>query len=162
MSVEMTAPEMNADAGSPAPPEEPPKQEAPQKVAKRTWICTNSKCKAVIDWLPKGARKLDPSLIRCKKCQKAFEDAEAAKANADAPPPPVHEAPKRAAKHAPPTHAPPQRRPAGPPPRRAQAPRELTLEVVELCAFRSGITPPQVEALLAALRNHIQAPSSDK
>ena len=160
MSVEMIAPEMNADAGPPAPPEEPPKQEAPQKAAKRTWIC--KECGVVIHWLPDGVAKLDPSLIRCKKCQKAFEAAEAAKANTNAPPPPAHEAPKRADKHAAPKHAAPQRRPAGPPPRRAQAPRELTLEVVELCAFRSGIAPPQVEALLAALRSHMKTPSSDK
>ena len=150
MSVEMTAPEMNADAGAPAPPEEPPKQDNPQKAVakKRTWICGNPDCKAVIDWLPESVRRLHPSKIRCLKCQKAKQAAEAP---ADAPAK-VHEAPKRAAQ---------QHRPAGAP-HRAQAPRELTLDVVELCAYRSGIAPPQVEALLAALRSHMKTPSSDK
>ena len=148
MSVEMTAPEMNADAGAPAPPEEPPKQEAPQKAAKKkTWICGNPDCKAVIEWLPEKVRHLHPSKIRCLKCQKAKQAAEAP---ADAPAK-VREAPKRAAQ---------QHRPAGAM-HRAQAPRELTLDIVELCAFRSGIAPPQVEALLAALRSHL-TPSSDK
>ena len=146
MSVEMTAPEMNAEGQQ--PPEEPPKQEAPQKAAKkRTWICGNDKCKAVIDWLPEPVRRLPPHLIRCKKCQMAKQAAEA---SADAPAK-VREAPKRAAQ---------QHRPAGAT-HRAQAPRELTLEAVELCAFRSGIAAPQVEALLTALRSHL-TPSSDK
>ena len=147
MSVEMTVAEMNAE-GIP-PPEEPPKQENPQKAEKKTWIC--SQCGAVIDWLPPKVRHLHPSKIRCLKCQKAKEGAEAP-ADVPPPPPPVPEAPAR----------PPQRRPAGGHhDRRAQAPRGLTLEVVELCAFRSGIAPPQVEALLAAIRSHM-TPSSDK
>ena len=143
MSVDMTVAEMSAE-GIP-PPEEPPKQERPQK-AKKTWIC--SVCGATIDWLPEKVRHLHPSKIRCLKCQKAKTVAEAP---ADAPAPPAHEAPR---------HAAPQRRPAGGP-HRAQAPRGLTLEVVELCAFRSGIAPPQVEALLAAIRSHM-TPSADK
>ncbi len=137
-------------AGAPAP-EEPPKQETSQKDAhkKKTWICSNPDCKARIEWLPEKVRHLHPSKILCLKCQKAKKAAEAP---ADAPP--VREAPR---------HAAPQRRPAGgPPDRRAQAPRALSLEVVELCAFRSGIAPPQVEALLAAIRSHIASPSSDK
>lgn len=146
MSVEMTAPEMNAEGQQ--PPEEPPKQEAPQKAAKkRTWICGNPDCKAVIEWLPEKVRHLHPSKIRCLKCQKAKQAAEAP---ADAPAK-VQEAPKRAAQ---------QHRPAGVP-RRARAPLELTIEIVELCAFRSGIAPPQVEALLTAIRGYI-TPSSDK
>lgn len=144
MSVEMTvALEMNAD-GIP-PPEEPPKQENSQKVAKKTWIC--SQCGAVIEWLPPQVRHLHPSKICCLKCQKAKKVSEAP-ADAHSP---AHEAPRHAAQ---------QRRPAGGP-HRAQAPRGLTLEVVELCAFRSGIAPPQVEALLNAIRGVI-APSTDK
>ena len=151
MSVEMTnAPEMNAD-GVP-PPEEPPHQEnAP---AKRTWVC--SRCGATIDWLPEKVRHLHPSKICCLSCQKAKKASEAP-ADAPAPPPaPVREAPRHA--------APQQRRPAGGSQhRRAQAPRELTLEIVELCAFRSGIAPPQVEALLLAIRSHMTpSSSSDK
>lgn len=166
MSVEMTAPEMNAE-GTQQPPEEPPKQKVSRKAAKRTWICSTENCGAVIHWLPDGVDKLPPELIRCKKCQKAFEAAEAAKtaeapADAPAPPAPVREAPKRAPKHAgPPKHAPQQRRPAGAM-HRAQAPRGLTFEAVELCAFRAGIAPPQVNALLTALRSHIQTPSSNE
>ncbi len=145
MSVEMTVAEMNAE-GIP-PPEEPPKQENPQKAEKKTWIC--SQCGAVIDWLPPKVRHLHPSKIRCLKCQKAKSGAEAP---ADVPPP-APEAPRAAA---------PQRRPAGGHHgHRAQAPRVLTLEVVELCAFRSGIAPPQVEALLAAIRSQL-TPSADK
>ena len=152
MSVEMTVAE-NATAGAP-PPEEPPKQENPQKAApKKTWIC--SQCGAEIEWLPPAVRHLHPSKIRCLKCQKAKKVTEAAPAEAPTTPPPAREAPTRP--------APQQRRPAGGHhDRRAQAPRGLTLDVVELCAFRSGIAPPQVEALLAALRSHIGTPSSDK
>ncbi len=149
MSVEMTVAE-NA-AGAPAP-EEPPKQETPQKAAhKKTWIC--SQCGATIDWLPEKVRHLHPSKIRCLKCQKAKKVSEAP---ADAPPPPppapVREAPARA--------APQQRRPAGPP-RRAQAPPVLTFDIVEACALRVGIDPAQVDSLLAAIRSRL-TPSSDK
>ena len=144
MSAEMTVAEMNAE-GIP-PPEEPPKQEKSQKAEKKkTWIC--SQCGDEIEWLPPAVRHLHPSKIRCLKCQKAKSGAEA---SADAPPP-APEAPR---------HAAPQRRPAGAM-HRAQAPRALTLEVVELCAFRSGLAPPQVEALLATIRSHM-TPSSDK
>ena len=143
MSVEMTVAEMNAE-GIP-PPEEPPKQNNSQKAEKKkTWIC--SQCDAEIEWLPPAVRHLHPSKILCLKCQKAKKVSEAP---ADAPPP-APEAPADA----------PQRRPAGAP-HRAQAPRALTLEVVELCAFRSGLAPPQVEALLATIRGHL-TPSSDK
>lgn len=147
MSVEMTvAPEMIAE-GSQQPPEEPPKQDMTQNAAKKTWIC--SQCGATINWLPEKVRHLHPSKIRCLHCQKAKSGAEAP-ANASSAP--DREAPRHAAQ---------QRRPAGGP-HRAQAPRGLTLEVVELCAFRTGIAPPQVEALLAAIRSTIDAPSSDK
>lgn len=148
MSVEMTV----AENAAGTPPEEPPKQETTEKAAtKKTWIC--SKCGAVIDWLPPKVRHLHPSKICCLKCQKAKKVSEAP-ADAPAPPPPAPEAPARP--------APQQRRPAGGPQnRRAQAPRGLSLELVELCAFRSGIAPPQVEALLAALRSQL-TPSSDK
>ena len=146
MSVEMTvATEMIAE-GSQQPPEEPPKQEKQKAAAKKTWIC--SQCGATIDWLPEKVRHLHPSKIRCLKCQKAKKDTEAP---AEVPPP-AREAPK---------HAAPQRRPAGAPQHRAQAPRGLTLELVELCAYRSGIAPPQVEALLTAIRSQL-TPSSDK
>ena len=152
MSVETTnAPEMNADGVPPS--EEPPKQEnAPTK---KTWTC--SQCGKVIEWLPPAVRHLHPSKIRCLECQKAKKASEApAEAPTPAPSPaPAREAPRHA--------APQQRRPAGGPHRRAQAPRELTLEVVELCAFRSGIAPPQVEALLLAIRSHMTpSSSSDK
>lgn len=127
-------------------PEELPMQEAPQSAApKKTWIC--SQCKATINWLPEKVRHLPPSKICCLTCQKAKKGTEAP---ADVPP--AHEAPKRAAQ---------QHRQAGAP-HRAQAPRGLTLEVVELCAFRAGVPSTQVEALLAALRSHMKTPSSDK
>ena len=146
MSVEMTvALEMNAE-GSQQPPEESPTQENSQKAAKKTWTC--SQCGEVIPYLPPKVRHLHSSKIRCLKCLK---DNKVAEAPADAPAPaPVHEAPRAAPK---------QRHAGGP--HRAQAPRGLTLEVVELCAFRSGIAPPQVETLLAAIRGVI-APSSNK
>ena len=146
MSVEMTvtAPEMFADA---PPPEQPPKQDNSQNAPhKKTWIC--SKCGVTIDWLPEKVRHLHPSKILCLKCQKAKKVSEA---SADAPPP-VHEAPRHAAQ---------QRRPAGGP-HRAQVPCVLTLDLVELCAFRSGIAPPQVEALLTAIRSKLTPSPSDK
>ena len=151
MSVEMTVAE-NATAGAP-PPEEPPKQETPQKAAhKKTWIC--SQCGVTIDWLPEKVRHLHPSKIRCLKCQKAKKVSEPA---ADAPPPPPPPAPAR---EAPVRPAPQQRRPAGPP-RRAQAPPVLTLDIVEACALRVGIDAKQVDSLLAAIRSRL-TPSSDK
>lgn len=143
MSVEMTAAtEMISEAPT---PEEIPKQEnASQSAApKKTWIC--SKCRATIDWLPPAVRHLHPSKICCLTCQKAKKAAEA--------PAEAHEAQKR---------APHQRRPAGgPQDHRAQAPRGLTLELVELCAYRTDIAPSQVKALLDAIRGQL-TPSTDK
>ena len=120
-------------------PVQDPKQGNSAAHEKKTWIC--SQCGATIDWLPPKARHLHPSKIRCLKCQKAKKDTEA-----PAEVPPAREAPK---------HAAPQRRPAGAQQHRAQAPRGLTLELVELCAYRSGIAPSQVEALLTALRSSL-------
>lgn len=151
MSVEMTvsAPEMNAE-GSQQPPEEPPKQDASQHAApKKTWTC--SKCGATIDWLPPKSRHLHPSKVLCLKCLKAKKGTEAP-ADVPSSPPPAREAPRHA----------PQRRPAGgPQDRRAQAPRGLTLEIVEACALRVGIDPDQVDSLLACIRSRL-TPSSDK
>lgn len=126
--------------------EEIPAQETLQSVApKKTWRC--SKCDATIEWLPEKVRHLHPSKILCLHCQKARKASEAPSTSS------AHEAPKR---------APHQRRPAGgPQDHRAQAPRGLTLELVELCAFRSGIAPSQVKDLLDAIRGHL-TPSTDK
>lgn len=155
MSAEMTVTsEMNAE--SVPPPEEPPKQEnAPTK---KTWTC--SRCGKVIEWLPPAVRHLNPSKILCLECQKAKKAAEA---SADAPAPaPSAPAPVDAPASAPapareaPKHANQRRSAGGRHGHRAQAPREMvSLEVVELCAFRTGIAPPQVEALLLSIRRHM-------
>lgn len=148
MAAEMTANEMVPE-GAP-PPEEPPKQESPQNSApKKTWICGNPECRAVIEWLPPQVRHLHPSKIRCLKCQKAKKDT---KAPTEVPPPvpppaPVREAPVRAA---------PQQRPhMRGHNHRTQAPPVLTLEVVEACALRVGIDPAQVDSLLACIRARV-------
>lgn len=153
MSVEMTvAPEMHVTEGSQQPPEEPPKQEAaPQNAApKKTWTC--SQCGKEFDWLPPQVRHLKPEIICCKNCHTAKKASKAPAEAPASPPAPAREAPARP--------APQQRRPAGGP-HRAQAPRVLTLEIVEACALRVGIDPPQVDSLLACIRSRL-TPSSDK
>ena len=134
------------NAGTPFP-EEPPKQEKQDATHKETWIC--SRCGAVIEWLPPRARSLPPSEICCLSCQKAKKGVEAhAKAPVE-----IREAPRRADQQ--------RRRADGSQDRRAPVPRGLTIELVELSAYRVGIPQHHVQALLAALRSHL-TPSSDK
>lgn len=132
-------------------------QEEPQKNV--PWTCTNPGCNAKIEWwkLPEIVRAYGPKKILCKTCSDAKKGKKTAVAPATAPPQPVPEVPKPAAK---------QRRPAAvmqraPVPRVPVTPRCLTLEVVELCAFRAGIASPQVKDLLAAIRSHMNASSDE-
>ena len=126
MSAEMTLSEQTVVQ---AQPQETPVQAQPQEAKpKQTWICGNPECHAVIDWIPFAVRHLHPSKIRCLKCQKA-KAANNPSQNGSKP-----EAPK------------PQRKnPSSP----------LTLEMVELHAYRTGLSHDQVEALLSSLREAI-------
>lgn len=177
MSVEMTVPEMMV--GGAPPPEEPPKEKIEQ--AKMTWTC--SRCGAEMNWLPESVRHLPPSAILCINCVMAKK---AAKASAAAPSKPTNASTNPSAQEQSqvpestpevPAPAPVQtseaqasrstrealarhlrRRPAGGPNnRRAPAPRVLTLDAVELCAFRIGIPAAQVDELLATLRRHLSS-----
>ena len=127
MSAEMTLSEQTVVNEQ---PQETPVQAQPQEnKPKQTWICGNPECHAVIDWIPFSVRHLHPSKIRCLKCQKA-KAANNPSQNGSKP-----EAPKQ-----------PQRKTPSSP---------LTLETVELHAYRTGIPRPQVEALLSSLREAI-------
>lgn len=178
MSVEMTVSEFGND-GVP-PPEEPPKQDKHDKQKSVPWYCTNPSCGVPIKWwkLHESVRAFGPKHILCKTCSDARKVAKmgtrtvAEAPPADAPPPTPEDAtrapPQRRRTDLPPPtahedarRAPQRRHAGGPPDRRANAPRGLTLDVVELCAFRTGIAQPQVEALLAAIRSRLAAPAHE-
>jgi hypothetical protein len=135
MSSDMTVAVTVTEAVAEVPPSE--------ETQKTQRCCSN--CGAPIERVPenfKGKQLLCPN---CLKAKKAAKDSSKA-------PSPAHEAPRRGTQ---------QRRPAGGSQDR-HAPRGLTLEIVELCAFRTGIAPPQVKDLLAAISAAVDAPSSDK
>ena len=122
---------------------EVPPSEVPQK--------TCSHCGAAIDRVPenfKGKQLLCPN---CLKAKKAAKDSSKA-------PSPAHEAPRRGYQQRRPNGAHQDRRPTGGS-QDCHAPRGVTLQVVELCAFRIGLAPPQVKDLLAEITAAVSTPS---
>ena len=115
-------------------------------------ICSH--CGAAVERVPENFKGSKLLCHNCLKAKKAAKDSSKA-------PSPAHEAPRRGPQQRRPTGAHQDRRPAGSS-QDCRAPRGLTLQVVELCAFRIGLAPPQVKDLLAEITATVSTPSSDK